>query len=98
MPLCDHLVVVHRVGAFQDAGQCVVVLGRDGIEFVIVATGTAKRHAHEGAAKRVELLIDDVHLHLASVIFGQHLGADTQESGGDVARVPCRFGFVAGRF
>ena len=97
VPLRDHLVIVHRVRTLEDAGQCVIVARGDGIKFVVVAASASKRHAHEGAAQRVELFVDDVHLHLPPVILGEHLGADTEESGGNVTRVPCRFRFVSGR-
>ena len=64
---------------------------------MVVATGAAERHAHERAAQRVELFVDDVHLHLTPVILGQHFCANAQEAGGDVARVPCRFRLFTGR-
>ena len=97
VPLGNHLVVVHRVCALEDAGQRVIVARGDGIKFVVVAAGASKRHAHEGAAQRVELFVDDVHLHLPPVILGEHLGPDAEESGGNVTRVPCRFRLVTGR-
>ena len=65
---------------------------------MVVAAGASKRHAHEGASQRVELFVDDVHLHLPPVILGEHLGSDAEETGGNVACVPCRFRFVTGRF
>ena len=97
VPLRDHLVVVHRVRTLEDAGQRVVVARGDGIEFMVVAAGASKRHAHEGASQRVELFVDDVHLHLPPVILGEHFGPNAEETGGNVARVPCRFRFVSER-
>ena len=41
---------------------------------MVVAAGAAERQAQERPADRVDLLVDDVHLHLGCVDLGQHLG------------------------
>ena len=60
----------------------VIVGCGNGVELVIVAAGAAERQAHERARCGVDLLVDDVHLHLDRVVFGQHLGAEREEAGG----------------
>ena len=62
---------------------------------MVVAAGAAERQAEEGPADGVDLLVDDVHLHLGFIDFGQHLGADRQKAGGDQLLVP--LGLVRGR-
>ena len=51
--------------------------------------GTPKGHPHKCLAKRVDLLIDDVQLLLYRVIFGEHLRAEREITGGDDA-IPAR--------
>ena len=80
VPLGHDLVVLHRLGAFEDAGQRVVVRRRDRVELVVVAAGAAERQPQEGPADGVDLLVDDVHLHLHRVVFGQHLGPERREA------------------
>ena len=53
----------------------------------VLFVGT-KRQAQESPPGRIDLLIDDVHLHLGFINFGQHLGTDGQESGRDQLLVP----------
>ena len=82
MPLGHHLVVLHGLGAPEDAGQRVVVPNRDGIELVVVATGAAQGQPQESPEAGVQLFVDDVHPHLHGVVFRQHLGTQGEESGG----------------
>ena len=51
----------HRHGALEDAGEGVVVGDGDGVEFVVVAAGTAEGHAKKGAANGVDLFVDKFH-------------------------------------
>ena len=87
LPHGDDLVVLHRPGGLEDAGHPVVVGGRDRVELVVVASGTAHREAHEHAADRIHLLVDDVHLHLHRIVLGEHLRPEHEEPGRD-QRVP----------
>ena len=50
---------------------------------MVVAAGAAERQAQERLAERVELLVDDVHLHLDRVVLGEHLRPDDEEAGRD---------------
>ena len=79
VPFCDDGESVHRVRALEDAGQRVVIRRRDRVELVVVAAGTAQRQAEERSADRVNLLVDNVHLHFDRVVFGEHFRADRQE-------------------
>ena len=81
VPLGDHLEIVHRLRALEDARERVVVGRRNRIEFVIVAARTAQRHAQERAPHGVELLVDDVHLHLHRIVLGEHLRTKGEEAG-----------------
>ena len=83
VPFRDDAEVFHRLGALEDPGQCVVVGSRDWVELVVVASRTAKGQAQKCLADGVQLFIDDVHLHFAGIILGEHLGAEHQEAGGD---------------
>ena len=50
---------------------------------MIVAAGTAERQAEERSARRVELLVDDVHPHFRLVRFGKDFRADAEKAGRD---------------
>ena len=82
VPGSHYVVVLHGLRAEEDPGQGVIIGRGNGVELVIVASGTADRQAHERARRRVDLLVDDIHLHLDRVVFGQHLGAEREEAGG----------------
>ena len=75
-------VAAEALSALEDGGEGVVVLMRDGIEFVLVAAGAAEREAHEGAAHDVDLLIDHIHAQLVLVRLGEDLGTEIEETGG----------------
>ncbi len=75
-------VVAQRLRAAQDARHGVVVAGGDGIELVVVTAGAADRHAEEGAAQRIELLIDDVHAQHPLVLLLVVRGSEHEKSGG----------------
>ncbi len=77
--------VVERTGAVEDAGQRVVVGGRDRVELVVVAARAAERLAEERAADQVELFVDGVEHQLRLVLFGQHARTERQEAGRRVA-------------
>ena len=89
VPLGHDVEVFHCPGAFEDSGQCVVIGGRDGVELVVVASSTANSQSEERPADGVDLFVDDVHLHFARIVFGEHLGSDYQEAGGDDAFESC---------
>ncbi len=72
-----------RLRALEDARQRVVIRSRNGIELVIVATGTADGLCEEGAADRVDLFIDHIHHQLLLVLLFQIRVAHRQECGGD---------------
>ena len=61
---------------------------------MVVAAGAAESQAQKSPADRIDLLVDDVHLHLHRVILGQHFRAEGQEAGRDQALMA--FG-IAGR-
>ena len=81
MPHGDDLVILHCLRALENARQRVVIARGNGVELVVVAARAANRHAHKRSAERVELLVNDVHLHLARVIFRQHFRANAKETG-----------------
>jgi hypothetical protein len=58
------------MGAVENAGQRVVIVVRNRIEFMIVAAGATEGEAQERLAHRVDLVIDHVadHLLLVSVV------------------------------
>ena len=62
-PAAAHLVpqAGAEVGAAEDAGQGVIVGGRDRVELVVVAAGAARRQRQHRPADRVDLLVDVVH-------------------------------------
>ena len=55
---------------------------------MVMAARAAHGDAEESATHRVELLVDDVELHLPAVVAGDHLGAQGEEPGGDEALDP----------
>ena len=72
----------HGLGAAEDAGECVVITRRDGIGFVIVATGAADAEAEDAAADDVDLIGDDIHLEV--LVHGlRRLCAEREQAGGD---------------
>ena len=76
----DDGILREGLGRHEDAGKAVVFLDRDGVDFVIMATGAADGHAEEGAAHRVHLFVDDVAAHFVGVVAGEHLGSDGKET------------------
>jgi hypothetical protein len=52
----------HRLGALEDAGERVVIAGRNGVGFVIVAARAADAESHDAAADDVDLIGHDIHL------------------------------------
>ena len=87
---------VARLGAAEDAGQGVVVLLRDRVELVVVAAGAGDREPEERLRRRVDLLVDHVHLELPAVALVVRLRADRQEAGGDQRARPSAWSSVAG--
>ena len=83
VPVGHDVVVLHRVGALEDAGHRVVALRRDRVELVVMTPRTADAQPHERLADRVDLLVDDVQLHLARIRLGQNLCADHEKTGRD---------------
>ena len=51
---------------------------------------TAKREPEQRLAERIDLLVNDVHLHLYLVRLGQHLWPQREESGGNKQLAPAR--------
>ena len=70
----------HRLGAMKDARQSVVVPRRDGIEFVVMTTGTAQRQSKKDFAKCVQLLINDISDQLFFVLLRQHLWTEYKKA------------------
>ncbi|MCG3774146.1 MAG: hypothetical protein JW395_0963 [Nitrospira sp.] len=81
VPAGDNLIVLHRLRAQEDSSHGVVIGGGDGIELMVVAPCATHRQAHEGTGSRVHLFVHDVHLHFDGVVFGQHLGTQSEEAG-----------------
>ena len=61
---------------------------------MVVAAGAAERQSEEGSPDRIDLLVDNVHLHLGFINFSQHFGADRQKAGRNQLLVP--LGLVGG--
>ncbi len=78
----------------EDAGQGVIVGGRDRVELVIVAAGTARRQGQHRAADGVDLLVDVVHDEPDLETLVDVLDAQGQEPGRDqlLVPLPLRFG------
>ncbi len=83
VPLGHDVEVFHCPCALEDPGQGVVIGGGYRVELVVVAPSTAESQSEERPADGVDLFVDDVHLHFTRIVFGQHLGSDDQETGGD---------------
>ncbi len=83
VPLGIDAVRKHRPCALEDAGQRVVVGHRERIELVVVATGATHGQCQKSTTGGVELLIDDIHLLLDGIVFGQHLRPDREKARGD---------------
>ena len=94
VPLRDGLEVVHRAGALEDGGERVVIRRGQRVELVVVAARAADGHAEEGAAQRLDLLVNQVHLQLHLVRLGQQLRADAEEAqrGQLLVALRCAFG------
>ena len=43
VPICNHSEILHCLSRLKDSRHCIVILGRDGIKFVIMATSTSHR-------------------------------------------------------
>ena len=50
---------------------------------MVMTTGAAECQSQDRATDRVDLLVDDIHLHFQFVDFGQNLGTDCQKPGGN---------------
>ena len=61
----DERLLVPR--ADQVAGQGVIILGGDRVEFVIVAAGAGERQAQKRLREDVDLVVDPSHLLFADV-------------------------------
>ena len=73
VPLGDGLQAFHRLGALENACKRVVIRRWNGIKLVIVTARAAERQAEQRFAERVNLLVDDIHLHLHLVRLSQNL-------------------------
>ncbi len=56
-----------EAGTLQKTGECVVVLGQDGVELVVVAAGATHRQPEEGLGVNVDLVVHAVALVSANV-------------------------------
>ena len=74
---------IQRHRAAEQPRQCVVVSVRDGIELVIVAPCTFKRHPQEGLANAVDLTVHNIHPQLDFVASHQFPGTNCQKAGRD---------------
>ncbi len=83
---------LHVLGAGDDAGQGVVILGRDRVVLVVVAAGAGHRHRQKGAARHVDLIVNHVIAELPGVLCVHSLRADRQEPGGN--HMPVMFGGI----
>ena len=79
VPRGRSLQVVHRMGALEDRRQCIVIVGGNGIELMIVAAGTAERRRQKSPAQRIDLFVDQIHFQLHLVGFCQNFRADGEE-------------------
>lgn len=70
-------------GAAADAGQGVVVAGRNRVEFVVVAAGTAQGNAEKVLPQNVNLFVDHIELALFRVAVGGDDVEQCQVAGGD---------------
>ena len=75
--------LARRGRTVQHPSDPVVILDADGIEFMIVATHAAERHAHEGLSDPVDLGIDVVGLHPRLVGIHDFDVTHHEETGGD---------------
>ena len=64
----DTTAGVEHTGAHEDAGHCIVVGGRDGIKFVVVAARAGNRQPEKLPSDHVDLVIG--HLAVQSVLVG----------------------------
>ena len=74
------LRAIERVGAEEDARQCIVVALGDWIELMIMAASTGDGEPEEGLRHGVDLFIDEVHGELAAVALVVALGPDGEEA------------------
>ena len=72
-----------RLGAAKDACQRVVVIHRDRVKFMFMATHTTERHAEECATDGDNLLIDHLHPQQFLVLQLVVVRTQRQEAGGD---------------
>ena len=79
VPRGRSLQVIHRMGALEDCRQCVVIVGGNGIELMIVAARTAERRGQKSPAQRIDLFVDQIHFQLHLVGFRQNFRADSEE-------------------
>ena len=80
--LRDKGQILQSLGAAENPGHGVVILGADWIEFVIVAAGAAHRQTQKRPTDDIDLLVHHVHHQFGLVLFGQHLGTQHQKSSG----------------
>ena len=79
-PLTHKSLIGHRPGAHQHSGHRIVIALRERIEFVIVTPSTSQRHSQHRPGKCVDLLVDNVDLHLLFVLLCEHLGPQHPKS------------------
>ena len=73
VPFGDAFQRLHRLRALKDPGESGVVGLRNRVELMVVTASTSDRQPQHCPANGVDLLVDDVHLHLCFVAFGQYL-------------------------
>ena len=81
LPSGDNFKMLHRSCTLEDSGERIIIGRRNRIELVIVASSASQRETHEGSADRIDLFVDDVHLHFYGIVFCQHFGTERKESG-----------------
>ena len=87
VPNSDNLVIFHRLGALENSGEGVIITRWYRVELMIVAARTTNCHTHECPPERINLFVNDVHLHFARIIFSEHFGAYAKKPGCHRARM-----------
>jgi hypothetical protein len=71
------------VTAEEDTSKSVIILGGNGIKFVIVAAGASESEAEESAAGDVDLIIDNIRHHFFLISVAGSPFANDEEAGGN---------------
>ena len=81
-------------GAGKDGSQRIIILGKDGIELVVVAAGAGHREPQERFRGGIDLFVHHVVNHLHPILLRQRFGSKRQKSSGDDA--PYVVGWIVG--